>query len=689
MEILLVDDEEHILQILGDFLVDCGYEVCTAEDGVEALQILEQKGDVDLIVSDIRMPRLDGLKLLQAVRVRFPGIPVVLMTGHGDEDVAAAALHEGANDYLRKPVKLNEFMACVEQVEARSRLESEVLDNYQKLLHAPERQTAGDRVREEARADEEKGFAMANVLLVDPHQTSRELAAETLTGLGHQAQVAGSGEEALVLFAEGLFDVVIAEVDLPGMDGTELIQHLRASDPTVSSIILTSRGDQETAVRVLEAGGRGFLVKPFTAEDLGQRITRALRERKRFVDTRLLLGDLLHMRTDLQKKVVERERYLRHLIDAAPFGIVSTDRQGQILTFSGRAERIYGYRQDEIVGSHLSRLFAPDTAASAGVVPENGRPVAKAHHLRKNGEGFPALVHRRDIRDHRGECIARLHVVEDLTEREQMEAQLLYAERLSLLGQLAPRIVHEFKTPLQVIIGQAELALLELDEGQTEAVRQYVDTILPSTRQLQDLVRRISNLGKPEESREQEVDLKAELEKTLDSLQHLGVVKYCRLTQDLDESLPAVYGDPVQLQQVFRNLIVNAAQAMEVSEIRDLELSLKVSAAGEAVEAGVRDTGGGIPEENMERIFQPFFTTKPEGKGTGLGLSIVKTILDRHGASLEVESEVGRGTHFRLFFPAFRPAEAAENGTKGEERWSDSERRSEESSLAQGVDKLT
>ena len=138
MNILLVDDEESILRVIGDFLVDCGHEVTAACDGKEALSLLEQRPDIELIVSDIRMPRMNGLDFLRAVRVRFPGAPVILITGHGDEGAAVAALHEGAHDYLKKPIKFNEFLACVERVEERNRLEAQLLEDYKNLMHSAE-----------------------------------------------------------------------------------------------------------------------------------------------------------------------------------------------------------------------------------------------------------------------------------------------------------------------------------------------------------------------------------------------------------------------------------------------------------------------------------------------------------------------------------------------------------------------
>jgi two-component system, NtrC family, sensor kinase len=652
MEILLVDDEKHILKIIGDFLIDCGYEVCTASDGTEALQVLEKKESVGLVLSDIRMPRQDGLELLRAARVRFPGIPIVLMTGHGDEEVAVAALHEGAQDYLKKPVKLVELLDRIEQIEGRNQLESQVLGQYQKRLPSGAEPGAAP-VREVWGAlppEEEIDAENASVLLIDAGVESGLQMTELLGCWGHRVVTVRSGEEGLARCGQSLFDVIVVQMGLPDIDGIELIQRLRVVDPNAMSIAITSRTDQEIAVQVLEAGGRGLLVSPLAPDALKRQVTRVLGERRRFVDSQLLLGDLLHGRADLQEKVATGERYLRYLIDAAPFGILSTDREGQITTFNGRAEQLYGFGQEEIVGFPLVHLFPSEDWASASSF-DGTRPL-RVRQRSKGEETFPALMHHREVLDHRGRLIARLYVVEDLTEREQMETQLLHAERLSLLGQLAPRVAHEYKTPLQVIIGQVELAQLELEEENIEPAREYLREILPAIQQMTDLSQQMATLGKPVESKEGEIDLEKEVETILDNLKNLGVVKYCQIFREFAANLPKIYGDANQIQQALRNLIVNAAQAMEGASRRELHLGLDVAEGGNGVEVVVRDVGPGIPEEHLDRVFQPFFTTKSEGKGTGLGLAIVRTVVDRHRGSIAVESEPGEGTCFRLFFPA-------------------------------------
>ena len=488
-----------------------------------------------------------------------------------------------------------------------------------------------------------------NVLVVEDEKITRRKVGGMLEGMGYQTQLFESAEQGLKAFDKYRFDVVLTDVELPGMDGIEMVRRLRSIDPLLAPVIMTARHDQEIAVRAIECGVKSFLSKPFTQDQLEDSLEEVIKERTQTVEMRLLLADLVHKRHDLQDKVVEQghkltstESFLQHLVDAAPFAILSTDMEDEILTFNGRAEEIYGFAAAEMIGKHLSTLF--------GSIPDSPAPT-RQDHLCNGGEVCSVLVHPREVYNYDEKCIARLYVVEDLREREKLEEQLFYAERLSLLGQLAPQIAHEFKTPLQIIIGYAELALEDLKRNGKDCTDSHWLQIMPAARQMLDLVHQMENVGKPTESQTRDLDLVEDVEKLLSVLQNLGAVKSCQIVKEFAPSLPRIRGDSVQIEQIFRDLIVNAAQAMEESKQSFLGLSLQPSADGHRVEATVSDTGAGIPAKNIEEIFQPFFTTKEQGKGTGLGLSIVKTALDRHRATIRVESAVGEGTHFHLSFP--------------------------------------
>lgn len=645
MKVLIVDDEATIRQSVGSFLTACGHEIGSAANGVEALQSLEEAGAVDVILSDVRMPRMNGLDLLHTVRVRHPGTPVILMTGHGDEDVAAAALQEGAHNYLKKPVALRDLMACLDELDERRRLEAQVLSDFRTVRR-------GGRLDGAPAKTEEAALETGVLLIASADASCRAAIAQPLHSLGHQIHEARTAEDARQLFAERPVDVVIADVDLTDADGIEVGEELRAIDPTVVTVTIAPDHDQKTLLRALESGSSGYLTRPPDADQVCRLAGKVLAQRKRLVDARLLLSDLIEARSDLQARIAERERYLSHLIDSAPFGIVSTDRAGRILTVNGRAEDLQGTREAALKGEPLGALFA-DPGDRRGFLPSN--TACRRELQRPDGTRVPVLLHTSDVLDSQRQVIAHLHVVEDLTEREHVESQLLQAERLSVLGQMAPRIAHEFKTPLQVILGNTELTLETIGDVEHAGCRRLMEGIAGAVGQMDGLVQQMLDLGKPKRSRVEPVDLASEATDILDRLGTLRVLQNCRVLTDFGDDLPQILGDPSQIEQVLRNLIVNAAQAMERSQRRDLGISLRRD--GPHVVLTVGDTGCGIEAAQRECVFQPFYTTKPEGKGTGLGLSIVKTILDRHAAALHMDSKPGEGTVFTISFPTAGAAE--------------------------------
>lgn len=244
-----------------------------------------------------------------------------------------------------------------------------------------------------------------------------------------------------------------------------------------------------------------------------------------------------------------------------------------------------------------------------------------------------------------------LYVIEDLTEKKHMEQQLLQAERMSLLGQMAPRIAHELKTPLQVIIGSADLAKIALASHDTDMLNAWLDKVPDGALPIRGLVDQMMNLGKPKKPEWRPVVIQEEIPKLAESLEPIGLLKYFEVSVDLSPGLAPVMGDPTEIDQVFRNLIVNAVHAMESHSRGHLRITAAPSDDGETIAVRVEDTGCGIDPEHLDGIFEPFFTTKPEGKGTGLGLPIVRSIVERHRGTIEVDSTKGAGTTFTVTFP--------------------------------------
>jgi len=241
-------------------------------------------------------------------------------------------------------------------------------------------------------------------------------------------------------------------------------------------------------------------------------------------------------------------------------------------------------------------------------------------------------------------------------ERDRFESHIADTEKLSSLGQLAPRIAHEIKSPLQVIWGHTELAMHwvhQLEGECAERALESLEKILPAAGQVQALVQQMFELGKPLKSSIEEIDLERAVDSILDELVYLGALKHCQVERQCEDELPTIIGDRPQLDQVFRNLLLNAGQAMEQLPERRLGVRLAPRATEDAVEVHISDSGCGILPDDLSHIFQPFYTTKPTGKGTGLGLAIAHSVIERHGGRIEVQSQPKKGTIFTVILPAY------------------------------------
>jgi signal transduction histidine kinase len=231
----------------------------------------------------------------------------------------------------------------------------------------------------------------------------------------------------------------------------------------------------------------------------------------------------------------------------------------------------------------------------------------------------------------------------------EVQRQLNRTERLAMAGQLAAMMAHEIGTPLNSISGQAQL-LLQRDDLHPDAVER-LQIIEAQIARVVEILHTLLAASSPAEPIFKPVDLPLLVKGVLDLMAPILSRKGVEIVTALDADLPPVIGDAAQLQQVLLNCIVNALDAMPQGGT--LRLTTR-SAAGDAVEIGVSDTGVGIAPAHLERIFEPFFTTKAIGKGTGLGLSICRRIVKAHGGEIEVESQVGVGTTFRIVLPAVK-----------------------------------
>jgi len=253
--------------------------------------------------------------------------------------------------------------------------------------------------------------------------------------------------------------------------------------------------------------------------------------------------------------------------------------------------------------------------------------------------------------------VGRIVLIDDITDRMELEAQLTQAEKLSSIGLLAAGVAHEVNTPLAVISSYTQMLAKQMRPMMEQDVRiaPVLEKITQQTFRASEIVNGLLNFSRTGSGEFGSVDLNRLLHDTLMLVDHQLKTAGIRVETELDQELPRIHGNEGKLQQVMLNLLLNARDAMHgVSEAR---IRIATEQAAGRVTVVVEDFGGGIETENLHRIYDPFFTTKAkpvkgQHKGTGLGLAVSYGIMQEHGGKMQVESAVGVGTKFRLEFPA-------------------------------------
>jgi PAS domain S-box-containing protein len=354
----------------------------------------------------------------------------------------------------------------------------------------------------------------------------------------------------------------------------------------------------------------------------------------------------------------ESEARFRTLVQNAPDGVAIL-RQGLVVYLNARAARMLGLRTPEDgYGRRITEFMDPDDAATAERrirrLHETGQPLSEPHEYRSRSvDGRELIVEISSIPiDLDGER-AVLAFARDVTERKAIQARLAQAERLSALGVLSAGVAHEINNPLAYVVLNLEFMERELTKanGATspEALLERVRQARHGAERVATIVRDLKTFARADGWTRGPVRIESVLESAL-NVAHTETSKTARITRRYAD-VPAVMGNGARLEQVFLNLVLNAAQAIPEGDDRNHEIRIELASDGETVRVEVSDDGVGMPPDVLDRIFDPFFTTKPPGVGTGLGLPICRSIVRAHGGELDVKSAPGQGSTFTVILP--------------------------------------
>lgn len=363
--------------------------------------------------------------------------------------------------------------------------------------------------------------------------------------------------------------------------------------------------------------------------------------------------------------IIREREYISGIVDSIRDGVVVIDQGQRITHWNQTMAQRYGLALEQVRQTRLEDTL-PDLCAGEFREPLSRLLSGQVSHLSLEGVRFGVAPERiwrvigAPLREAPGRTAGAVLVLVDITEHLALEEQVQRSEKLAAVGQLAAGVAHEIGTPLNVISGSAEYLLMGDVGSGTPAPE--LRTIISEVDRIAGLVKQLLAFARHEPPRQQAVDLRPVIEEILVLLRRQLEKQGIEVVVELDPTLPAVAGDPHQLQQVVLNLLMNAWQAMPAGGrldlvVRDLSADPAQKDAGAHpgwVELSIRDTGCGIAAHHLARIFDPFFTTKEVGQGTGLGLAIAQRIVEDHGGQIAVSSQPGVGTVMAVRLPVSR-----------------------------------
>ena len=511
-----------------------------------------------------------------------------------------------------------------------------------------------------SKGDRPESGAGPRILHLEDDPADRELIRETLgaEGIAVDLVQVDTREEFQKELAHDSVALILSDYALPHFDGFSALQLAQEKKPDLPFIFVSGTLGEEAAIESLRRGATDYVLKQRLAR-LGPAVRRALEE-----------VAVHRKRLEAAEAAANRQQFLNAMLDSLGAGIVACDADGVLTLFNNAAREILGHGETATTPEKWAEHYNVYHPDGKRLLEKEALPLYRALCgeqvrdveiliRRPDGQVRSALVSGQPILDAHGQSLGAVVALHDITDRKLLEGQLRQSQKLEAVGSLAGGVAHDFNNLLTVIGGYSQMAMQQMgpddpNYGSLEEIARASDRAAALTRQLlafsrkQVLEPRILDLN----------TIVVDMEKMLHRLLPANIELATALSHDIGQ----IKADPGQMEQVLLNLVVNARDAMPeggrlVVETGNANLDAAYCQSHPEVFAGsyvvltVSDSGSGMSAETQTRVFEPFFTTKEVGKGTGLGLSTVFGIVQQSGGTIDVHSEVGSGSTFRVYFP--------------------------------------
>ena len=508
---------------------------------------------------------------------------------------------------------------------------------------------------------------MFEVLVVDNHPLIREYVSTLLSKQGYKVLSAEDGLAAIDVLRTCCPKVIFVDLVMPNIDGRTFCRIVRRMPEHAGCflVVLSATAAESTSLAE-DCNANAYIAKgPF--KSMGAHILDVLKlaERSDFkaVETEIRGLEDIHAR-EITKELLLLKHHFEVVLASMSEGILEINGAGRIVYANAAAIEIIEIAEERLLSSKFLELFSEDdrdgvAACLRGISDAEGGSSATGIEIRLGNKELDLRLY--PIRDDGEKSIALLM---DITERKRFEDQLRRSQRLESIGPLAAGVAHDFNNLLTVIQGNSDIMAMDLQ--QTHPHFERIQEILRQVQSAKRLTGQLLGYARKGRFEVRLLDLNQLIRETAETFGRTR--KEISINVDLDPELEVMEGDAGQIEQLVLNLLLNAGDAMPGQGTLDIqtrnldheEISDNVFTPKEGVYVmiAVHDTGIGMDEEIRERIFEPFFTTKQMGRGTGLGLASVYGAVKGHGGYIDVESEIGKGTTFRIYLPVKRSANA-------------------------------
>lgn len=708
-KILVVDDRPLNRQFFTTLLGYGGHSLTEASDGAEALEVARSQLP-DLIISDVLMPTMDGYEFVRLLREdpNLANTPVIFSTAHFlSREAEALAKKCDVVTVIYKPCEPSTVLEAVkaalnpELPVVKPAAEPQSFDREHRRLLTDSLVEKADALRIANQklnalfelAQQLKGEHAPDYLLDQYCGVAREVVGARWAAL----MIDGADNEQPHFFAVGLDVNQFKQLSQLNEDLKKIAAESSSEDPIridkSNSVTFKSFPSVNSLLALpfdIHARRIGWLClgdklggDRFKEED--QRVIQTLAAQMLVAyENAILLKEAQQHAVALEAEVSERKKteitlresraQLASLIDSAMDAIVAVDETQRISLFNLAAEKMFGISKAEALGQTLDAFLPAHmreahrdyirTFGDTNVTTRTMGALGAVSGVHSNGREFPieASISQVEV----GNRKLYTAILRDITERKQNEQSLLektealasmtqqlwQASKLATMGELAASIAHELNNPLATLTLRTDLLRSQLPADDDK--QQALGVISQEVERMADLVSNLLQFSRRSHAQVSTLNLAEELASSIDLIHYHLRSRKIQLQNEIADSLPTVAADRQQLRQVFLNLLTNASDAMPNGGSLTIRAYEGTGAFANKVVVEFIDTGTGIPADQLEKIWEPFFTTKSEGKGTGLGLPICKRTIEEHRGTIDIESTPDVGTRIRIALPANR-----------------------------------